>query len=407
MAINIIQQPAKFTPAYNEQWFVCRSTNAAQANFKFVIDIYFLGNVNYTRRIKRNIYPGTSDRLIVDVHRIIENYLTDDIDLATDEIELNNNSWRAYTIKIGEEYGTTPVVYPDLATSNIILAWNGTQSFEQFASYSSGTCVLGASGSPFLTNSPDNVNVSIDEKGWLYAIQPVANTVDGVEIKTYNSVGGVVQTVILDNPYVAVGASGECFIRMPAAPGSLNLIPNGQLIAGAQPVVDSTVVYYTIRTFASGVQTSEIKTYTLIDNCSIHEKYRLHFLNRLGGFDSYSFIKGSSITDTINKKVYKKPKGNLIGGSSFGYSVSDRLTTQYQTEVKTAYQINSDWINDEESEWLRELMSSPIIFWEKDGELIAINITDVQYQAKKGVTDMTFNLLVNFETSYTEQLQRY
>jgi hypothetical protein len=196
---------------------------------------------------------------------------------------------------------------------------------------------------------------------------------------------------------------------MPSAPASLNLIPGGSLNAGAQPIIDSNITSYTIRTLDTGIpngSSSETKTFKIVSNCTAYTKYRLHFLNRLGGFDSFSFIKGSQIVDTINKQMYKKPKGTLTG-SSFGYDISDRLTTQYQTEVKTAYQINSDWITDEESEWLRELLSSPIIFWEKDGELLAVNITDVQYQSKKAVTDMTFHLTVTFETSYTTQLQRY
>lgn len=409
MAITILQEPAKFTPAYNEQWFVASTNNQAQANFKFVVDIVFLGDVTYTRRIKRNIYPGSTNKLVIDVHRIIENYLTDDIDLNLDEVKKNGSSWKGYIIRIGEEYGTTSTVYPNLAQSNIILAWNAAIGFEQFATYSSGTCLLGSSGSTFLTNSPSEQNVSIDEKGWLYMIQnPNGQTFSQAEVKTYNG-NTLVQTVLINNPYNAILSSGDCFLRMPVAPASLNLISGGSLNAGSQPIVDSNITRYTIRTLDTGIPnngSSVTKTYNIVSNCSDHTKYRLHFLNRLGGYDSFSFIKGSQITDQINKANYKKPKGELTG-NSFGYSISDRLTTQYQTEVKTTYQINSDWLTDEESEWLRELLSSPIIFWQQGDNLIAINITDVNYIAKKGLTDMTFNLVVNFETSYTNQMQRY
>lgn len=409
MAITINQEPAKFTPAYNENWFVATTTNQAQPNFKFVVDIVFLGDVTYTRRIKRNIYPGSTNKLVIDVHRIIENYLTHDIDLATAQVTTNDNSYKGYIIRVGEEYGTTPTVYPNLAQSNIILAWNAVQDFETFATYSSGTCLLGTSGSTFLTNSPATQKVSIDERGWLYCIQnPNGQTFTQFEVKTYNA-NGLVQTVLVNNPYNVPASSGECFLRFGAAPVSLNLIPNGSLNAGAQPIITSDIVRYTIRTLDTGIPnnaSSETKEYTIISNCTAYTSYRLHFLNRLGGFDSFTFIKGSMVSDEINKQWYKKPKGTLTG-SSFGYNVSDRLTTQYQTEVKTTYQINSDWIDDDESEWLKELLSSPIIFWEKNGELIAINITDVQYQVKKAVTDMTFNLMVTFETSYTTQMQRY
>jgi hypothetical protein len=409
MAITILQEPIDRTPAYNENWFVAETTNQSQANFKFVVDIVFLGDVTYTRRIKRNIYPGSTNKLVIDVHRIIENYLTHDIDLATDEVTPNANSWKGYIIRIGEEYGATPTVYANLAQSNIILAWNASLGFEQFNQTSGVDYVLSYPTSPFLTNSPSEQNVSIDEKGWLYMIQSSnGQSFSQAEVKTYNG-NTLVQTVLVDNPYSAVASSGECFLRMPAAPASLNLLSSGSINSGSQPIIDSNITRYTIRTLDTAIPngaSSVTKTYNIVSNCSDHTKYRLHFLNRLGGFDSFSFIKGSQITDTISKYDYKKPKGQLVG-DAFGYFLSDRLTTQYQTEVKTAYQINSDWIDDYESEWLRELLSSPIIFWEKDGSLIAINITDVSYIAKKALTDMTFNLTVTFETSYTNQMQRY
>ncbi len=408
MAITILQEPIDRTPAYNENWFVAETDNQAQSNFKFVVDIVFLGDVSYTRRIKRNIYPGSTNKLVIDVHRIIENYLTHDIDLATDEVTLNSNSWKGYIVRIGEEYGTTPTVYPNLAQSNIILTWNAAFGFEQFSQTAGVDYVLSYPTSPFLTNSPDQ-NVSIDEKGWLYMIQSSnGQSFSQAEVVTYDA-NGIVQTVLINNPYNAVSSSGECFLRMPAAPASLNLLSSGSINSGTLPIIDSSITRYTIRTLDTAIPngaSSVTKTYNIVSNCSDHTKYRLHFLNRLGGFDSFSFIKGSQITDQINKANYKKPKGDLYG-SQFGYLISDRLTTQYQTEVKTTYQINSDWISDEESEWLRELLSSPIIFWQQDDNLIAINITDVNYIAKKALTDMTFNLTVTFETSYTNQMQRY
>jgi hypothetical protein len=409
MAITINQEPQAFTPAYNENWFVATTTNQAQPNFKFVVDIVFLGDVTYTRRIKRNIYPGSTNKLVIDVHRIIENYLTHDIDLATDEVTPNANSWKGYIIRVGEEYGTTPAVYPNLAQSNIILAWNAALDFERFAVYLDVDYILGFEYSPFLTNSPAEQKVSLTDKGWLYMIQnPNGQTFTQAEVKTYDA-NGLVQTVLINNPYNVPASSGECFLRMPAAPASLNLLSSGSINAGTLPIIDSSIVRYTIRTLDTGIPnngSSVTKTFNIVSDCTAYTKYRLHFLNRLGGFDSFSFIKGSMVTDEINKQWYKKPKGQLVG-DAFGYYMYDRLTTQYQTEVKTTYQINSDWIDDDESEWLKELLSSPIIFWEKDGELIAINITDVQYQVKKAVTDMTFNLMVTFETSYTTQMQRY
>lgn len=407
--ITILQEPAKITPGYNEQWLVAQTTNQAQDNFKFVIDIVFLGDVTYTRRIKRNIYPGTSNKLVVDVHRIIENYIGVDVDLATEGVTINGNSYKGYVLRIGEEYGSTPTVYPNLAQSNIVLAWNGVLDFEAFATYSSGDVVLGTTSTPMLTDAPLTQKIGTNENAWLYVIQnPAGTSFSQYEVKTYDSSNTLIDTYLITNPYVTPASSGECFLRFPVGTANLNIISSGDVTAGTLPIITANVAKYTVRCVNTAFPyggSSVTRTYVVDAQCDKYDRFRLHWLNRKGGIDSFTFTKANKQAVDIARQTYKKPKGTL-NGNSFGYSATDRLKTQYFVDVMDKYTINSDWLTDEESEWLEQLITSPLVWWERDSQLIPINITATSYESKKAVTDMTFNLVVDFELTYTNQMQR-
>lgn len=408
--ITLLQEPGEICPAYNEQNFVVETDNYLQDGFKFVFDIVFLGDTTYTRRIKKNIYPGTTNKCVFNPQRIIENYLSHDIDLAITQITRNDNSWKGYVIRFGEEYGG--VVYPNLLESDIKLAWNAIYDFLVFKFFSANDAYLIASGSEFHTRAPQTQNVNIDDKGWLYFAQRQTGFgVRYVEVKTYNSSDNLIQTIEINNPYESYTSSGDVFLRVPSHPASLNLIDNSQLTAGAQPIIDGSVARYTMQAFyvaslfpPTFAECSKEMRFNVKENCSEHDKFRLYFLNPRGGFDTFSFTLASKLTIDIRREFYKKPVGAFTSGV-YGYNTSDRLTTQYFTEEKVSIQLTSDWISDAESVWLNDLLTSPVVYYDA-GILIAVNITDVKYEVKKGLTDQLFNLTLTIQPSYTKQYQR-
>jgi len=68
--------------------------------------------------------------------------------------------------------------------------------------------------------------------------------------------------------------------------------------------------------------------------------------------------------------------------------------------------LNSNWITEEESVWLKELVASPSIWLLDDGVLKAINITNSDYSVKTLLNDKVFNLTIECDLSFVDKVQR-
>lgn len=251
------------------------------------------------------------------------------------------------------------------------------------------------------------------------------------EIKTYDSSNTLINTFVLKNNftydqygilnyftfnYDHVGyylndQSRWNSWRIPAGAKNLNLIDNSLLTTGSQPIVTSSVKYWEIKVKTSnGNLYGSYKGY-LNDACSKYKSFRLHWLNRLGGMDSFTFDLASQEDINIQREFYNRLMSrdyDYSSNKSYGYTT--REETQYHTQYKTAYSVASNWITEEESNMLAELMTSPNVYWEKDADnnkFIPINIKQNTYrkQSKTANNTKVFNLEFQFEVSYNEKIQ--
>jgi hypothetical protein len=138
--------------------------------------------------------------------------------------------------------------------------------------------------------------------------------------------------------------------------------------------------------------------------CTNYDSYRLHFLNKFGGFDSVTFDRVSRVNEEIERKSFKKLYGSTSG--RWSYNTYDRGITNYDTAIKDRLVLNSDWLTESEYAWLEELVSSPEVYWDNGNELWAVNITDSNYEKKKVVNDKLFNLTIAVEITQKRYRQR-
>src|SRR6056300_383438 len=119
MSVTIITTPKDYAPVYNEMVFTASSTNTAQANFNFLVDIYINGSGTKTARLRIPPEP-TGDYCVVDIHRVLEasanSVLFDTSDI--NDHEEAPDSIVEYIVKFGEEYGATVTQYPDLTVDS-------------------------------------------------------------------------------------------------------------------------------------------------------------------------------------------------------------------------------------------------------------------------------------------------
>jgi hypothetical protein len=396
MAITIEQTPDTFSPVYNPIIFVVSSDNTSESNFSYIFDLYYDGTLQTRHRMPANPSNGLGK---IDVRRILESQITHDIEVSTSGWAQNTNSYKKFYIKFGEEYDVSGVttVDADLETSADFYAYNSVFEYLDFIDYTSGNYLLAATSDKFLTNSPDQY-FNTGNRAWLYLINNDPTTVSKARFKKYNSSGTLLDTQDVNNSSYNTNTDSNRFLRIGVGPWNVSQTINGTWLDNAS--------YYTVEVLnGSNTRISEIKTFYIQDTCK-YTPIRLHWLNKLGGFDSFNFSLINRKSSTIEKSFYNKPAGSF-SGSSFSFSKSDRSQNALNITYEDSVLINSDWLTDQEAIWLKELVTSPVVFQELNSVLIPVTIQDTKYEEKERISSSLFNLQITFNYSNKNNRQRY
>lgn len=411
--ITIEQDLQELMPSYNELRYVVSSDNTAQDNFKFVCDIYIDGT--YTKRLKRPSHPDFASALF-DVHRIVESFVTHDINMtATDGFYQNTNSYCKLQCKFGEEYGLDSsgvTVYPDLETSSAVYTFNSAVDSLDFTAWQGTNYLLGADTSLFIHSFDifyDGMRGSFIRRNQsfnLYMVNYSTNNVDKLVIITYDSDRVMIDEYQIDNPYVAVSNDDSRFLRC-AIGYNANDIAQIHLTTGTQPIFTEDVKYFKVYAINTGLnESSESLYFEISDECTVYDSYEVHWLDPLGGFNSFVFDNVHTEAISINRKEYKQQVGTM-SASSFTVAKSDRGFQNYFTSSNSELKIKSGWINENIFEWLRYVKESPQVFINDGGTLIAVNVTDTNYQVMKKVNGNLINVELTLKYSVNNYRQRY
>jgi len=95
-----------------------------------------------------------------------------------------------------------------------------------------------------------------------------------------------------------------------------------------------------------------------------YEGTRFAWLNELGAWDYYTFPYAISISDTITRQTYQQGFVNYSNNTAYTvpYDVNRRGTRQYSTQYEEVRSAESDWLSQEEADWLRQLVESPNVY---------------------------------------------
>ena len=406
MAFTILQQPQTYTPVYNDINFVVNSSNNGQPNFNYIFDVKINGVF-----ISRHRIPARPDNGygLFNAKRIAETYISQSINFDQITVTNSSESILALVIECREEYGTTPAPGSILATTSTVYCWNAVLSYPNYVNYDitqfrQMTNQIDVS----LLLSDNTVNkIKLTEKAFISVMVGEAGAVNEIGVFAYNSSGTLIKSTYILNPFYNVTNTASRFITLPAGPVNLNQILNANLNATTQNqgvIIPSTTAYYEIRTYGN-LSASKIYRYNITEVCSKFTPVRLHFLNRLGGYDSFTFDLLNTFTSNIERKEYRQNLGGFVG-STYSYDIKDRSATIFDTQIKTTQVLNSNWITDTEAGWLEQLLTSPDVYTEVGTQLQAVNITDTSYTQKRTVNDQLFNLTVTIEKSFLKQRQR-
>jgi hypothetical protein len=387
MAITIIATPSAFMAAYNQVPYTVSSNNTAQPNFNFIVDVNETsGTNNPLARLKYPVQPSSA-QLQFDVGSVLQNYVSYDFNNVTGVFGTNTNSRLKYFVQFRELYDVSgiPTLSAVLASNPVTpsassynFAGNGIFDFEDYTSTAYNN--LNVSGFGYLSNAGSTERIESNQEKFLYWFDP--NT--AVKFIQYTgATGNVVTAVTL--------TAKEHLFSIKAGKYAQDV-----LIAGGISIIDT----YKVELLGVTSNVLASRTFNLNTECSQYPTVRLHWMNKLGGFDTFNFNKNTINAMDIERKQFKAPL-------PIGYSKQDRLKTNYNTTINDKISINSDWISEQESILLEELATSPVIYFERSAtEFVAVNITNTSYEIKTFLTDRKmFNVSFDIEYTYSRYRQ--
>ena len=416
MAITIKQDVPDYAPVYNKLEVSCLSTNVLNTDFKYIFEIVttIYGTFTYYVTPEPVLAHGTQEygRLLQGFIKevIAQSVSTSSFTQGTDAMILE------YHIEYGEQYDVAGTItdFKDLTTGTTKYTWdaafNSNEWIDQItdATPFNGWLMNTVNGTAteFLT-SYKTPTVDITDLGWTYLLTDTVNHIDYLEVKTYDSAGVLIQTVNSNN--VSSGSVNGKVKSVATSPQSLNNIAPA-LALGSQPIITSSVATYTVQIFeATPTAVSELLTFT-IGECTRYGKYRLHFLNKLGGFDSYNFTARSQETASTKKRSYTRAE-TVIASGGITYSHEGVGSMDYYSRNTEKIKLRSDFLTDTENVWLRELVDSTNVLMEKENTLGVVQFYPVKvvtnnWTRKEILLDKTFTLEIDIEMSLQNTTQR-
>jgi hypothetical protein len=138
-------------------------------------------------------------------------------------------------------------------------------------------------------------------------------------------------------------------------------------------------------------------------DCKRYETRRLHWLNKYGVWDSFTFSLVSIDSSTVQSNGYQREKG-IWDGTSYTYPLYQGEKTTFAKTASDQLVLNSDFIKQDVQQWLvRGLYESPVVYLEVENgtEFEPVNVTNSNYQFKTRRRDGLIQEQITIERTYT------
>jgi hypothetical protein len=305
-------------------------------------------------------------------------------------------------LRFGEEYGSTVTQYLNITAKTSLWVVPMAFSWKDWQTPSISSYMMTSSSSSWLTASPNSVTsktkIGTSENAWLYLLNNQSSTTNvyQMRITTFDASFNQIAEYLISNDYSANSVTAYKYLKFPTGTYNLNNISAGKFISGAQPIISASVYSYRITVLNNGGSARSAHYYYEIDYnaCTNYDSYRVHFLNKLGGFDSHTFNLASTLNTNIERKNFKKITGSL-SGVTWGYNKYDRTITPYEIKYNDTVTLTSNWISSDQMTWLKELFTSPQIYIDTDNTtLIHATVVDTTFNERQVENERLINCTI-------------
>jgi hypothetical protein len=398
MAITIQSSPAPYSSMHDDLWYVSSSTNVGQTAFKFVYDVY----VNGAQVSRTKVYPSPSAEGsygVFNASPMVRSYVTNYFEpsgssilvASNDKIKVNS------TIKIGEEY----VSGGNLIT-NLNLVSGALTAYNYYPPLFADILFVNNNTPLVLSDYYDNLLLENFTDDWITERDTEKITIEygdnfyatyfKITSGTYSAWIDVVNESgsIIDTASGGITFSGEMNLFNCQA-GHINTF------AGRTLITEDTYGYNVY--LKRGVAIS--RKLQFVQKCyPKYKQYNLHFLNRLGGWDTMKFALVNKRSTELQRASYRRNDWQLSGNTMTNidaYNKYNETTLNYAIQHKDKFHLISDWVSQQDYEWLAQLFASSITYMEVQGAYFPVTISSTNYDYKLESSDKLFNFEIDIE----------
>lgn len=372
MAITINSTPELFASLHDELYFVATSTNASSVNFKYIFDI----KINNVLISRLKVFPDPStNKGICNVGNIVRNYWSSYFKPNTTPTFFSYtgfDNYVSYKVEVGED--NNGVITANLASSEK-KAYNFYPPI--FRDYSTSYFITKLEN--YVTNRDRNeLTINGSERCFITYMSDSGG--ESTLSATFNN--GITSTTGIATTIGAVNL-------LDVSPLAINTYLSSNFIT-------DDIQKYTV--------TLNSKTITVNRVCNRFEPIIIHFLNELGGYDTMPFRLVNRQIRNMERKQYKQAEWALSGDVMRPYDANKKMiggNLQYAIKQKVSYSLNSEYVNETDYKWLRELIASPELYVQQNGYFYPAIVVENNWTEKIRKSDKLFNLAISVELMET------
>lgn len=146
-------------------------------------------------------------------------------------------------------------------------------------------------------------------------------------------------------------------------------------------------------------------SFEIDDTCERFDPITVSFVNQYGVKDYYDFKKRNTSTTTTSRNNYTSTLGSW-SSDTFTIDQQGRGKTTFSSNATTRMFLSTDWVEDNISEWLKELYISPSVMIYINGKWEPCTILTTDYQEKTYARNQLFQHEITVEFANNQKIQR-
>lgn len=279
-------------------------------------------------------------------------------------------------------------------SSSVKDAFRGAFSFMTYRDYNHEAYELNTAAKKLLTTLPTDVRISRNAPTW------TAGFFTSLQNRVVFNIGGILYRYNLGNIRGLMN-----FNILPSDDSISDVFSGGIWNAFAGGLDLSGVDSYTVQIrLSDDTPLSEVVTVSLYNECDYFETVDVCFLDRLGSWVTIPFNKAIRLNTDVERKMTRRKYGGIVG-SDYTYDTSEAGEENYHVQEVLRYSISTGQLNESESQYMRELLSTPKAFVSLNGgDFQAMNIQSTSLPLPKKRTDRERTATIEFTMSVQDEI---